>query len=530
MKRSFNDPILLFFTFVLLTMYWQKGEAVYYLDPVPNKLSVYSMDSTVISVERADQLLMKLLESDPWKQRPDASSLAWGEAATLNAVMDMFEATGNKKYLDILAKRGNQLMSYRDDKRGVADMSGNIRPGWSMGSKYVVAAGAILNSTGDTIADIKSATYSSNLSTSIEIMPENKEGRYTIKVDNKLLKRSELFENISLNSTNSRFIENIVNDPMSPYSAAPGNVSEKSNLIKIKIRKAGVIPPQKIELKPLPLAYTGYLGIIYQPLLRFSEAIKKDTRLSELNQTADYFIRSAEESYRDANKRVWRNGPGADEGYYITCEKGESFPADNVGQPFNYLGKHVCALLSLYRLTKKNEYYSLSEKMCWLFKKRLSYYSANDLYIWKYWYEPMTTTGWTPKENISSNTSYFKPAPHIEDISHGVLDIAMVAEAYKQRLVFDSIDMKRFANTVLKNILIPGATGVRRKVDGEGEEYDPYFPALFGWLELSDANEEVYVRIKNLYTKRNKESFLFSARLLKWKKRLGESTKIKGSL
>jgi hypothetical protein len=399
-----------------------------------------------------------------------------------------------------------------------------------MGFKYVVASGAILSAAGDTVADIRSSTYSNNLYTSIEIISEKQEGRYTIKLENKPLKRTELFENISLSKTDNRFIEKIVNDPMAPYSASAGNFSDKSNLIKIRLRKEAVIHPQKIQLQPLPLAYTGYLGIIYQPLLRFAEAIKNDKRLTEFSGTADYFIRSAEESYRDANKRVWRNGPGAGEGYYITCEKGESFPADNVGQPFNYLGKHVCALLSLYRLTKKNEYYSLSEKMCRLFKKRLSYYSTNDLYIWKYWYEPMTTTGWTPKENISFNTSYFKPAPHIEDISHGVLDIAMVAEAYKQRLVFDSIDMKRFANTVLKNILISDATGVRRKVDGEGGKYDPYFPALFGWLELSDANKEVYSRIKDLYTKRNKESFLFSARLLKWEKRLGESLKIKDSI
>jgi hypothetical protein len=158
--------------------------------------------------------------------------------------------------------------------------------------------------------------------------------------------------------------------------------------------------------------------------------------------------------------------------------------------------------------------------MCRLFKNRLNYQSADDLYIWKYWYEPMTTTGWTPKDDISFNTSYFKPAPNIEDISHGVLDIAMVSEAYKEKLVFDSLDMKRFANTLLKNILIPDGSGVRRKVDGVGEAYDPYFSALFGWLELSDANNDVYHRIKNLYAKRNKESFLFSARLLKWENRL----------
>lgn len=482
-------------------------------------------DTVIYNRASADNLLEKLLRIDPWDVRADASSLAWGEAATLNAIMDMFEATGDRKYLEILSARGKQVLSHRDDKRGVADMSGNVRPGWSMGFKYVVAAGSFKNKQGDTVLDIRTTPYASGMLTTVELIPQGGEGKFTVKVENSHYKREELFTDLSLTRTNGRFVENVINDPMAPYNATPGSFTDKSNLIRVKLRKDSFLPAQKIRLEPLPLAYIGYLGIIYQPLIRFAEVVRNDKRFSDLVASANYFIRSAEESYADANKRLWRNGPGTDEGYYLTCEKGESFPADNVGQPFNFLGKHVCVLLALYRLTNKAEYRILSEKMCRLFKNRLKHDAAKDLYTWFYWYEPMTTVGWRPEDNLSQNVRYFKPAPNIEDISHGTLDIAMVAEAYKQRLVFDEIDLKRFSNTLLKNILMPDGSGVRRKVDGYGVAYEPYFPILFGWLELAGANDEVYLKIRQLYQQKKQESFLFTARLLKWEKLLSPKQK-----
>src|SRR5690606_22445651 len=93
-----------------------------------------------------------------------------------------------------------------------------------------------------------------------------------------------------------------------------------------------------------------------------------------------------------------------DEGYYVMSEKGESIPADNIGQPFNYLAKHVCTELALYRLTNKSEYLDRSTKIINLFKNRLQYDKEKDLYMWYYWYEPVTTTGWMPEDKLSHNT------------------------------------------------------------------------------------------------------------------------------
>jgi hypothetical protein len=306
---------------------------------------------------------------------------------------------------------------------------------------------------------------------------------------------------------------------MSPYSARSGNYTEKSNLIRVKILNPGIPVPQVITLESIPLAYMGYIGIIYDPMLQFAEIVKANSKLKDLVPAADRFIRAAEESYADASERLWRNGPGKDEGYYLTCERGESFPADNVGAPFNFQARHVCAQLALYRLTGKAEYLERSEKMARMFKNRLKYDPDRDLYTWFYWFEPMTTTGWTPDDNLSINVKYFKGAANIEDSSHGVLDIGMIVAANRDGIVFSDTDVKRFANTLLINVLLPDRTGVRRGVDG-GPENPAYFNALNGWLELSKANPEVYKAIRKAYFNRGEESLAFCANLLKWERKL----------
>ena len=474
-----------------------------------------------ISRARADELISKLPLTDPWIIKPDGSSLAWGEAATLETLVDLYEATEDPTYLKEVARRGDRLLNHRDDRRGIADGSGKIRPAWSMGLKYVVAKEYLLDTEGKVIATIRSTPYANNDLTKIVLKQDSKTGRFNLKITNSFWKRNESFSDLSFDPKDERFIETIVNDPMSPYSTRSGDYSDiKSNLIRIKITEPNLPITQSITLKSIPLAYTGYLGIIYNPMLRMAEFAKSKPELANLIPAANRFIKAAEESYKDANARLWRNGPNKGEGYYLTCERGESFPADNVGQPINFLAMHTTSQLALYRLTGKKEYRERSEKMSQLLKNRLKYVQEGDLYVWTYWYEPMTTVGWKPEDNLSSNVMFYKGAANMEDSSHGVLDIAMVMAAHRENLVFTKQDVMRFSNTLLKNILLPNRTGIRRAVDGKGEDHAAYFPILHGWLELAAANPEVYKEIRNTYLVRGEENLAFTAELLRWERKL----------
>lgn len=480
-------------------------------------------DPIDISRSRADFLISKLPQTDPWIEKPDGSSLAWGEAATLETLVDMYEATDDIKYLLEVARRGDRLLTHRDDRRGVSDGSGKSRPAWSMGLKYVVAKGELQDVSGKAAITIRSTPSSNNNLTLVEIIPASGSNRFDLKTSNTFFRRSEIFKDLSTDPADDRFIEKIVNDPLSPYVTRPGNFSnEKSNLIRVKVTGKSAPIAQNITLNAIPLAYTGYLGIIYNPLLRLAEYAKEKSELKELRPAADRFIKAAEESYKDANARLWRNGPNNGEGYYLTCERGESFPADNVGQPINFLGMHTSTQLALYRLTGKKDYLERSEKMSGLLKNRLQYNQENEAYVWTYWYEPMTTIGWKPEDKLSSNVMIYKGSPNVEDSSHGVLDIAMVVSAYRAGIVFNREDLLRFSNTLLKHVVLPDRSGIRRAVDGKGGDHAAYFPILHGWLMLADTNPVVYHTIRQTYLNRGEENLAFTAELLRWEKKLKE--------
>ena len=475
-------------------------------------------------VARAEALAAKLPVADAWEKTPDASTLAWGESHLLHALVDLYEATGHAKYLAEVARRGDQLLTHRDDRRGVADGSGQIRPAWSMASKYVVADGRIVDAAGREVVAVQSIVSAFNNLTVIAVEPagDPREGRFALRVTNPQFKREEVFADLSLVPGDARFVEKIVNAVAPSHTAKAGRFTTPSNLVRVKVAagSAGQPPAQASTLRPIPLAYMGYLGVIYHPMLRFAELVRADPRHTALVPAAERFVRAAEESYADASRRLWREGPGAGEGYYLCCERGESFPFDNIGEPFNYLGRHTAAQLALFRLTGKVEYRDRAERMARLFKHRLKLDSTRNLYTWNYWYEPVTSTGWTPANSPSLNIVNYPPVAAVEDISHGVLDVALVLSAHAAGVVFDDSDVKRCANTLLTHVLTPKRDGVNRRVDGSAGVHLDYLPALAGWLELTRADPAVYREIlRTVETVGTKDLGLLAA-LAKWERRL----------
>jgi hypothetical protein len=472
--------------------------------------------AVTITREKADELMAQL-RKDPWLVNKDASQLAWGEAAVLNGIVDMYEATGDPKYLRALVQRGDQMLSHRDDRRRVKDWTGKVHKAWSMGVKYTVAEGTLRDASGRDIIRLRSTPYAYNDQTRVQVTVKGRV--FALKVTNEYWKRSETFANLSTDPKSPRYFEKIINNPSPTPGAPAGGCTEISQLIKARplVKDSDLPRTQQVTLKSLKLAYVGYLGIIYYPLLRFAEIVKADESLKEFLPAADRFTTAADESYEEA-KSHFRNGPGKDEGYYITCERGGPFPYDNLPEPFNYLGMHVSSELALYRLTGKAFYLDQATRMANLFKNRLELVNG-DRYVWYYWYEPLTT-GYSHEDDLSDNYPAMPPKPVIEDNSHATLNIQLVLNAERAGVVFDKTDLRRFANTFLMNIYRRGETTFNARVDGsEGaDKYDNV--GITGWLPLAEVDPAVYDACRAVYVGRGSDSFTSIARLLKWEKLL----------
>ena len=480
-------------------------------------ISASAFGAVSITREKADELLAQL-GKDPWFANRDASQLAWGESATLNAIVDMYEATGDPKYLRAVVQRGDRMLSHRDDRRGVKDWSGTVRKAWSMGYNYTAAEGVLKDSDGRPSIRIRSTPYSYNNRTQVEVTLTA--DTFTLRVVNPFWNRSETFSGLSLEPDSPRYIEKIINTPAPSPNASAGECTEISQLVRVFPvgAKPDVPATQAVALKPLPLAYVGYLGIIYYPLLRFAEIVKDGSGLAEFLPAADWFVKAADESYEEARDH-WRDGPGMDEGYYITCKRGGPFPYDNLPEPFNYLGMHVSSELALHRLTGKAFYMDHARRMANLFKNRLNL--VDDRYVWYYWYEPLNT-GYSREDDVSDNYPVMPPKPSIEDVSHATLSIQLVLNARRAGVVFDKTDVRRMANTFLKNVYVPGEARFNGRVDGSRTSEKFEMAAVTGWLPLAEADPAVYEACRAVYIARDKDSFPALARLLKWEKLLSQ--------
>lgn len=469
-----------------------------------------------VTKDRADELLAKL-PSDPWPPTRDASALAWGESYNLHGLVDLYEAAGDTKYLDELARRCDLALSHRDDARGVADYSGKVRKAWTMAFKYTVAEATLLDDTGKPAVRLRSLPYAHNHLTEIEVTRNG--DTFSIRVTNPQWKRDETFSDLRLDPSHRRDVRTVVNAPTMVPSPKAGTATEYSALVKATSATA-VPAAQKLTMTPLPLSYTGYLGIIYHPVLRFAEIVKADPKLASYLPVADRIIKSADEAYDEAASLCWRDGPNAGEGYYIFCERGGPFPWDNLPEPFNYLGGHVSAELLLHKFTGKNAYLDRVTKMANLLKRRLTYKPDHDLYVWNYWYEPVTTTGWTKDNSPSDNIPMFSPAANVEDVSHATLDVQLMLNAARAGIVFDDTDLCRVANTFLKNVVRPDGLGFNAKVDGTGNSESLTRTRVWGWLPLASVDPAVYEACRRIYEHRGEDHFPSLARLLLWEKRL----------
>ena len=84
MKPFHLVPVLLLIPFTFQGINYQK------IKNTDNNSVKNNVVRIEISRARADELISKLSIADPWIARQDGSALAWGEAATLETLDDMY--------------------------------------------------------------------------------------------------------------------------------------------------------------------------------------------------------------------------------------------------------------------------------------------------------------------------------------------------------------------------------------------------------------------------------------------------------
>ena len=227
-----------------------------------------------------------------------------------------------------------------------------------------------------------------------------------------------------------------------------------------------------------------HTGMITLAPAEFVRLVSRDRWLrAEFGVKAEQYCQRIEECIRDTES-YWREGPGADEGYYYS-------PYLNDALPLNQQNVMGSVLVEMWGTTGNRRYRDRAERLARFFRNRLRTGDPR-LYDWAYWY----------RLNGDGRGS--------EDISHASLNVDFAVRCIAEGIVFDRRDGERFANTWLLKVQRPDGTWAGEVGgDGDGSDYKPYAGGI--WLALcrvlpKSLAQELYRDLMRAFLKKQRYS------------------------
>jgi hypothetical protein len=223
------------------------------------------------------------------------------------------------------------------------------------------------------------------------------------------------------------------------------------------------------------------------PFAGFAKIVYSNPSLSNYKRNADTYLQAAKDAIAVHEADFVDNDTT---GYYRD-PKGCPEGFDGLGIPFNQYLAMARAELILYEVTKEKPYLDRVTKMANHFKSCLETDQIADSYQWRYWWGP-GFDGWTAADSISTHIPSYPGLKGYEDITHSEIDVDFAYLAFKDGIVFNKNDLKKFGNTVEKKLLhSDGSVAMLVNGDGTAEDniyvggwlrYHRYAPSLFNYF------------------------------------------------
>jgi hypothetical protein len=359
--------------------------------------------------DRARAAIAALDRRDNYRSA-DSSTLAWGESSILTSYYWMYEATRDPAWLDRIVRRVDVILSNLSPGE-------EIGPGWRT-TRYSVALVEASAAQGNTshaairpdparIYGIATAHQVTGHAYEIEISPQN-----TMEIRD---------------STSGERIAAMA-------LPADGRITQIAAIVLVIEGKPQ--PGDRFIVRtqaPKLMEYVVHDGMILTPIALFCAAVHNDGSLAPAyGEAARRYLEIMETQLFPKWEPYWRDLPDGGGAYTAQNDPAQRFPGATL--PHNQYLALGRTCVALYRITGKALYRERAEKMARFFKRNLRLVGQH--YEWNYW------------DYAGPWDEEARRMAHVEDTSHGHIDIGFVVDAYDAGMVFDREDMERFARTV----------------------------------------------------------------------------------
>ncbi len=227
---------------------------------------------------------------------------------------------------------------------------------------------------------------------------------------------------------------------------------------------------------PEPYAWVVHSGMITYPMADFVNLVMRtDTLKNKMSAEGKRFLEEAEWLQKEIELTILAHEDQWDtESDVYRFRQTELFGRPNHVLPHNQYATMGRTLLMMSLATGNRDYWQKVTSLAFRFKAALQYVPSDDSYVWEY--------------------DRFTP---VEDLSHGALEVDFAYLCFQHGIVFDAIDMKRFANTFIRNIYLDPLKFADR-VDGSGG-INSYLFDTGMWLPISAFDSNIYHAVADVF-------------------------------
>jgi hypothetical protein len=447
-------------------------------------------------------------EAQPDVPNENRGSLAWGQSYILRSYLAMYDAFGDKRYLDLLCRNVDAILGIRDSVRGVADWRGESLPVWRGGFPYTGGEVDVADANGAPVLRLRTAqSYADGVTADIA---HESGDRFTVTITDTRIDRSDTFTNLTMDATSPDFAVKRI------YDASP--TVTRATAVDLRTDAAPALPrPGSYAMTSHFVTFSVHTGMIVAPIAEFCRLVRENPALKPR-----YGAKSARylRAVRDAvacHDHEWRqNNQG--EGWYI-WEKGTPLAFDGCEMPHNQFLALATAQAHLATLVDDGPYRERAVRMLTAFRNDLEVHGNS--YVWKYWWtKGRVYNGYSQSDDVSEWTPAFNGARQVEDGSHAAISVEALLAGYRTGLVFDETDVRRAAATYTDNLMHyddAGQAHVWYRVDGTANLglQDLQAPR---WVNLAQWDERIFTHAREIFNREQPEpifgSYLLSTAFL----------------
>ncbi|RMG68366.1 MAG: hypothetical protein D6715_02485, partial [Calditrichaeota bacterium] len=343
---------------------------------------------------RIDQILQNpSLEAQVMNIDNQKGSIAWAKVFYMEALLNMYEITGETAYLNHFLRHARDLMRQENKFAGRLDFDGKLRRGWQTNYAYTFSKPVLLrDGTGRAVLRLQGKRWGQNNFTQVRVTVTEGD-RIAFHVTNRAAGYKQTLGPFSLAE-------------LKRWAPSTDHMSRFLTVTVLGDRLPASDTVLTFQSEPVTLT-TFHNGRILVPLLRFVDLVRSNA-LPAFQASSDSIFQFCQEVFA-AYDSLWQP-----QGYYIN-EPGIPFAYAGLPVPYNILADHGRSFIYFYRLTGDHRFLQRIAQIT--LRIFLEFRREDGKWIFHYAFGPLFD-GW--KEGDSHRYAYprFEGARRMEDISH----------------------------------------------------------------------------------------------------------------